>query len=129
MILIFQATTMNFTNLTLGNYFPTGSLLHRLDPRVKIIGMASLMGVTFAISTPLAAAFHTLLLAAAVWISRIPLGAFLKSLRLFIWLFLFTAVLHLFFTPGTPVRGLPSMGFMTITVEGLERERSFHGAC
>lgn len=107
------------TDLTLGNYIPGDSPVHALDPRVKMAGALALMAAPFLLKAPASVLLHTLFLLGAASLSRIPLGRFLASLRVFLWLFFFTAVLHLFFTPGTPLfTGTPLEGF-PVTKEGL----------
>lgn len=108
-------------DITLGNYFPAESVVHRLDPRLKLAGLGLLMGVTFAVSSAGAIVFHTFLILTVIKLSRIPLIYFLRSLRFFIWLFLFTAILHLFFTPGEPVFTDWPLNFLPVTQEGLAR--------
>ncbi len=108
-------------DITLGNYLPIDSIVHNLDPRFKIASMSVLMGATFLLSSLLSVALHTMAVLAVVRLSKIPLKYFLRSLRFFFWLFLFTAVLHLFFTSGTPITDDPLFGFITITYEGIHR--------
>ncbi len=101
--------------ITLGDYFPGESIIHRLDPRLKMGAALALMGAPFALTAPAALALHTLAIAGLIALSRIPPRAFLRSLRFFLWLFFFTAFLHLFFTPGEP---LLRLGPAVITREG-----------
>lgn len=108
-------------DITLGSYFPVDSSIHALDPRLKIASMVFLMGATFFFSSGWAIALHTLGLVILVRLSGIPVKYFIRSLRFFVWLFVFTAVLHLFFTPGTPVTAEPIFGFITVTYEGIYR--------
>jgi len=112
---------MSFLNIALGNYYPAESILHSLDPRLKIVSLAVMMVVTFAVTGPAAVALHTLMVLALVLLSGVPLKVFYRGLRLFLFLFLFTAVLHLFFTPGTPVLKVTVPFTLTITREGLAR--------
>ena len=97
---------MSFLNIALGNYYPAESTVHRLDPRLKIVSLAALMLITFAVSNSAAVGLHTAVVLGAVILSNIPLRVFYRGLRLFVFLFFFTAVLHLFFTPGTPLVGI-----------------------
>ncbi len=108
-------------DITLGSYFPVDSPIHDLDPRLKIASMVFLMGATFFFSSAWAIGLHTLGLLVLVRLSCIPVKYFIRSLRFFVWLFVFTAVLHLFFTAGTPVTDEPLFGFITITYEGIYR--------
>ncbi|TNF45994.1 energy-coupling factor transporter transmembrane protein EcfT [bacterium] len=86
-----------------------------------MVTLALLMGVTFAVSAPGAIVLHTVFILTAIRLSKIPLVYFLRSLRFFIWLFLFTAILHLFFTQGEPIFVQAPLDFLPITYEGLER--------
>jgi energy-coupling factor transport system permease protein len=112
---------MSFLNIALGNYYPTDSVVHGLDPRLKIISLAVMMLITFAISGLVVVCLHTAVVLGLVLLSGIPLKVFYRGLRLFVFLFFFTAVLHLFFTPGKPVIELTTPITITITEEGISR--------
>ena len=112
---------MSFLNIALGNYYPAESVVHGLDPRLKITSLAVMMLVTFAVADLMTVCLHTALVLGAVFISNIPLKVFYRGLRLFVFLFLFTAVLHLFFTPGKPVLELTTPFAVTVTEEGVQR--------
>ncbi len=112
---------MSFLNIALGNYYPTDSVVHSLDPRLKITSLAVMMRITFAISDIATVCLHTAVVLGLVLLSGIPLKVFYRGLRLFVFLFFFTAVLHLFFTPGTPVIELTTPVKITITEEGISR--------
>jgi len=112
---------MSFLNIALGNYYPADSFVHRLDPRLKIVSLAVMMVITFGIAVPAAVALHTLMVLGLVLLSQIPLKVFYRGLRLFIFLFFFTAVLHLFFTPGKPVFQITAPFTITVTEEGIAR--------
>ncbi len=103
-------------DITLGNYIPGDSPLHRLDARLKMAASLVLMGAGFALVSPGSVLLHTLAVLALARLSGIPLWAFLRGLRVFLWLFLFTAVLHLLFTPG---EALLRLGPLAVTREGL----------
>jgi energy-coupling factor transport system permease protein len=102
-------------DIILGDYVEGSSLLHRLDPRLKLGAGLVLMGAPFALIRPEAVVMHTVLTAGTVFLSGIPFRAFLRSLRFFLTLLLVTAALHLFFTPGIP---LAIMGPVAVTREG-----------
>jgi energy-coupling factor transport system permease protein len=112
---------MSFLNIALGNYYPAESVVHVLDPRLKIISLAVMMLVTFTISDAAAVGLHTTAVLGSVILSNVPLRVFYRGLRLFVFLFLFTAVLHLFFTPGTPLIQTDFPVPFTVTEEGLAR--------
>jgi energy-coupling factor transport system permease protein len=89
--------------MTLGQYLPRDSFVHNLDPRVKLFLMGLSIGVTFQLHHVLALIAFTLSCIAFTMLSKIPLKHISGGLRPFLWLFLFTAVLHVFMTPGDPI--------------------------
>ncbi|MFZ5826193.1 MAG: energy-coupling factor transporter transmembrane component T family protein [Bacillota bacterium] len=108
---------MNFSGVTVGQYFPGNSLLHRLDPRVKITAVFLL---SIAIFLPrgwpgyAATALFTL---TAVWLAHVPLKMILQGLRPILIFLVITALFNLFLTPGETV--LFKIGPATATREGL----------
>lgn len=87
---------------TLGQYFPSDSPVHRLDPRAKLLGSLLLMvGVLGARDLPAFCLLGLWLVAAAV-LGRLPILLVLGGLRPFFWLFLLTFLLNAYFTPGRP---------------------------
>ncbi|MDR0292774.1 MAG: energy-coupling factor transporter transmembrane protein EcfT [Oscillospiraceae bacterium] len=105
-------------DITLGQYFPGTSLVHRLDPRAKLI-------LVFAFITALLTANHALTylvillyLALAVTVSRVRPSALARGMRPMAFIILFTAVLNIFYTPGRP---LVSFWIFTVSAEGVER--------
>ena len=107
-------------DITLGQYLPGESLLHRLDPRTKFLSLILLMAAAFVIQsfTALVSLFGFFLL--ALFLSGLPWGYVFRGVRSFVWLFLFTAVVHLFFTPGPSLPFFP-IGFLNLTWTGLEK--------
>lgn len=105
---------MGFLNdITLGQYYPGKSFLHRLDPRSKII--TSLIFTTCLI---LANEIWLILLLGIIcliglYLADIPLSIIGRNLKPFYWLFLITFVIHLFTTEG---RILVNFGILNITV-------------
>jgi energy-coupling factor transport system permease protein len=93
--------------ITLGQYFPGDSFVHRLDPRVKILLMGLGIGVAFHVQTIKGVSLLALYCFLATFASYIPLKRLMQGIRPFLWLFGFTAVLHIFMTPGDPVAWLP----------------------
>ena len=112
---------MRILDITLGNYYPSDSVIHSLDPRLKLLALTLLMGATFLLRGPWTVLLHTSVLLAVVRLSGIPLGYFIRALRFFLWLFIFTGILHLFFTPGQPLTEQPILGIFNITHEGVSR--------
>ncbi len=101
-------------DLTLGQYLPGRSPVHRLDPRTKLVACAAAMAAVFAPGPVWGAAWTWPLLAVGLPASGIGPGYFLRGLRPFRWLLAFTLVIHAVATPGRPVAGLA-----WVTVEGL----------
>ncbi|WP_195984282.1 energy-coupling factor transporter transmembrane component T [Clostridium sp. D33t1_170424_F3] len=105
-------------DVTLGQYFPGKSLIHRLDPRVKII-----LTFLFIVFIFVARNFGSLLvmialLLSTLFLSGVPLRQYFKSLKAVLFVVLFTSVLNLFYGTGEPLVTL--FGFMQITASGLE---------
>ncbi len=106
-------------DITLGQYFPGNSLIHRLDPRTKLIMLivyiVALFSASFWISYSLMLAF----LVTTVIISKVPLKALVRGMKPLVLVLVFTGILNLFFTDGETV--LLHYWKITITLEGLER--------
>ena len=87
-------------DITIGQHFPGNSVLHRCDPRLKIVATIAYIVVLFVASNPLGIALALALLAALYRMAKIPLRLILKSLKPIVPIILFTAVLNLFFLTG-----------------------------
>jgi len=90
---------MALKDITLGQYYPGNSFLHRLDPRSKLF--ASLIFMTCLLLSQKVFLFLFLagICALGFYLSEIPLGRILKNLKPFFWLFLITFLIHLFTKP------------------------------
>ncbi len=101
-----------------GQYIPVDSVVHRLDPRTKILATVLLTAALFAISQPVGLGVVTVLLAAVIAAGRIPPGYVFRGLRPVFWLLGFAVVLQVLFgeSGGHPVFGL---GPIIITRENL----------
>jgi len=92
-----------FKDITLGQYFPADSIIHKLDPRMKLLLLFVLIiGVFFAI-TPIQYAIFILFTLVLVFLTKIPLKLYLKSFKPIFWLAVFTGSLNLFLTRGGTV--------------------------
>jgi energy-coupling factor transport system permease protein len=107
-------------DITLGQYMPAHSFLHRLDPRTKFISLLLLMIITFLIKAFLALVSLGVIFFLALILSGLPWAYVFRGVRSFLWLFLFTAAVHLFFTPGPSLPFFP-LGFVDVTWPGLEK--------
>ncbi len=103
-------------DITLGQYFPGKSLLHRLDPRTKILCVIIYIAVVFCIKSFVGYGLLAIFTALCVLCSRIPFGFVLKGLKPIMLFVAITAIFNLFLTNG---RVLWSWAFLTITYEGV----------
>ncbi|MBQ8686914.1 MAG: energy-coupling factor transporter transmembrane protein EcfT [Ruminococcus sp.] len=104
-------------DITIGQYFPGDSLLHRLDARFKIVMTLLYIVMLFMGEAFYSLAFGMVYCIAALLLSRLPVKLFFKSLKPLIPILLFTAVLDVFFiTDGTVYL---EAGFLKITEEGV----------
>ena len=103
-------------DITIGQYYPTDSILHRLDPRVKLIGTFLFIVSLFMFQSLYGYIVVTIFLVSVIKLSKVPFGYIVKGLRAVIILLLFTVFFNMFFTPGV---SLFRYGFINITREGL----------
>jgi energy-coupling factor transport system permease protein len=89
--------------MTLGNYLPRDSFVHNLDPRVKLFLMGLSIGVTFQLKGVLPLVIFLCACILFTIISNIPIRNLFSGLTPFLWLFVLTAILHVFMTPGDPL--------------------------
>ncbi len=105
--------------IAFGQYYPAKSIMHRLDPRMKII-----IGILYIVACFLCKnviSFAVLAFSAIfiILISRIPMKIVLKSIKAIIFIMIFTAVLNIFWTKGEADELLFSWKFINIYVSGL----------
>lgn len=105
-------------NITIGQYFPGNSVLHRLDPRTKIAVLFFLIIAIFVFDQPVAYLVLTLLTFGCMVVSRVPMKTQIGSLKPLWWIILFTFLIHLFSADGRP---LFHLWILTATWEGLVR--------
>ena len=106
-------------DVTLGQYFPGDSLIHRLDPRTKLLMVVVYIVALFAASGWMAYGAVLIFLGLCIKISTIPLKSITKGLKPVLMIVIFTGILNLFFTPGTH-EIFTVFGF-TLTWEAVER--------
>lgn len=110
-------------DITLGQYYPVDSVLHRMDPRTKLFGtMVFIISLFIAnnIGTYVAAA---LFLCVAIKLSRVPFSFMVRGLKAIVFLLLISVSFNLFLTQGEV---LVQLGFLKITKEGI-RTAGFMG--
>lgn len=103
-------------DITLGQYYQTESVLHKMDPRVKLGGTLLYIISLFFFKNFLGYAIAALFLAVVIKLSRVPFKYMVKGMKAILFLLLITVVFNLFLTPGTP---LVTLWKLTITTEGL----------
>ena len=107
---------MALKDITLGQYFPGQSPIHRLDPRAKLVALVVYIVTLFLAEWFVTYAIVLATLIAVVAIARIKAKAMLKGMKPLIFILIFTAVLNALYTPGEP---LVSFWIITVTKEGL----------
>ncbi len=88
-------------DITLGQYFPGTTVAHKLDPRTKILLVTLYIVGLFCAKSIVSYGVMALVLAVCVRISRVRVKALVRGLKPVLFIIIFTAVLNLFFTPGT----------------------------
>ncbi len=104
-------------DITLGQYFPINSPLHKMDPRTKIVLLIFMIVTIFLANNPVSYVLSVTFTLLIMLFSKVPVKMYLKSLKPILFVIIFTAVLNIFLTPGTKIYvwgyGLPA------TWEGL----------
>lgn len=105
-------------NVTIGQYFPGNSVLHRLDPRVKIISVILFVAALFMMKDMAESILLICYTISIVGLSRVPGKFLVRGLKPLGWIAIFTLGLHFFFTEGTIIW---QWRFITLTLEGLRQ--------
>ena len=106
-------------DITLGQYFPGTSVIHRLDPRTKLVALVIYIAALFTAVSWLSYGVALLFLAYCIALSQIPLKAILRGMKPLLLILVFTGFLNLFFTDEGTV--LVSFWIVKITSAGLIR--------
>ena len=88
-------------DITLGQFFPGDSFIHRLDPRTKLLMVIVYIVALFMASNWLGYGLVVAFLTVCIKISTIPLKSITRGLKPVMMIVVFTGILNLFFTPGT----------------------------
>ena len=105
-------------DITIGQHFPGNSLVHRFDPRLKLVLTVAYIVLLFAASNPLGLTLSILFLGVMYKVAKIPVKMIGKSLKPILPIVLFTAVLNLFFVSGEG-DPLVHFWFLSIYAEGV----------
>ena len=104
------------SDITLGQYFPAKSVLHRADPRMKICLTIFVIVLIFTSQNFFSLGLVVAGVAAAMVLSKIPIRLYLKSLKAILILVIFTSVLNIFYGTGEP---LWQWGIFRVTLNGI----------
>ncbi|MEE1281668.1 MAG: energy-coupling factor transporter transmembrane component T [Acutalibacteraceae bacterium] len=105
-------------DITLGQFFPGNSIIHKLDPRVKILLIVAFIILLFLTSNFISLAFMTVVIFAVILLTKIPVKMYFKGLKSILFILIFTSVLNVFYGTGEP---LWQLGIIKITASGINR--------
>lgn len=103
-------------DITIGQYYPADSILHRLDPRVKFVGTIMFLVSLFVANSFWGYLLATVFLAAVIIMSKVPVKFMLKGLKPLFFILLITVAFNLFLIPG---KVLWQFWIFKITQEGI----------
>ncbi|MDD7312284.1 MAG: energy-coupling factor transporter transmembrane component T [Clostridia bacterium] len=103
-------------DITLGQYFPGNSPIHRMDPRTKLLALILYIITIFIADGLIPYVICAAGLAAVIRVSRIPLKLIMKALKPIVIIIIFTGALNILYTPGTE---LFRLWIFRVTVEGI----------
>ena len=107
-------------DVTFGQYYPARSFVHNMDPRAKIVLLIAYLVAVFLADNFFALAAVIVFLLIAVIFSRVPFGSVLRSVKMILFIIIFTAILNLFFyTSNEELHILWQWKFITITWEAI----------
>ena len=106
-------------DITLGQFFPGNSIIHRLDPRTKLIFLIVYIVALFTASNWISYGLMFAFLVLVIGISQIPVKSIVRGMKPLLFILIFTGVLNVFFTAGETV--LVSVWVITVTLEGIVR--------
>lgn len=107
-------------DVTFGQYYPTQSFVHRMDPRAKIVLVIAYIVAIFLANNFFGLAAVTLFLIIAVAFSRVPVGSVLRSVKMILFIIVFTAILNLFFySSSSDLHILAQWWVITISWESI----------
>ena len=105
-----------FKDITLGQYYQTDSILHRLDPRVKLIGTLVYLVSLFIVRSVPGYIFAGIALAALIRLSNVPFRYIIRGMKSIMMILMITVLFNMFLTPGEP---LIRIWKLSVTREGV----------
>ena len=106
-----------FKGVTIGQYFPGTSFVHRLDPRTKLLATIAMIAIVFVVQNFSGFALIAAFVLGVALSTGVPLRYLVKGLKPIFFIIIFTFVLNLFFQTSGEV--LVQLGFLRITEDGL----------
>ena len=107
-------------DVTFGQYYPAKSFVHNMDPRAKLVLVIAYIVAIFLASNFYALAAVTLFLVIAVIFSRVPFGRVLRSVKMILFVIIFTAILNLFFySAGEDAHMIWEWRFLSLSWESV----------
>ena len=103
-------------DITIGQYYPADSVIHKLDPRVKLFATLIFIISLFSFKNVWGFLVATIFMFGFIELSKVPIGYMVKGLKAIVILMIITALFNLFLTSG---KELVSFWIFTITYEGL----------
>ena len=103
-------------DITIGQYYPAKSVIHKLDPRTKLFGTLVFIVSVFLFHTVLGYAVATIFLAGMILTSTVPVKFIFKGLKAIFMILLITMVFNVLLTPG---EAIVTLGIFKITREGI----------
>ncbi len=105
-------------DITIGQYYPVDSIIHRLDPRTKILISFLYLISLFIVKDLKVFLFVTLFLISIIKMSKVPLSYIVRGLKPIFFIIIFAFFINLFMTPGEAIF---NYGIFTITKEGVHQ--------
>ena len=105
-------------DVTFGQFIPGNSILHRMDPRVKIILLCTIIATIFCTFNFYALGLITAFIIVAILLSGVPFKMYLKSLKVIMIIVIITSLLNIFYSSGTPIF---EFWIFKITLDGIFR--------
>ncbi len=106
-------------NIALGQYYPSSSVMHRLDPRMKIIIAIAYIVASFLCKNVISFGLLLISAFALILLSRIPIKVVMRSIKAIIFIMVFTAILNVFWTKGSADELIFSWKFISIYESGI----------
>lgn len=103
-------------DITIGQYYPVDSKIHRLDPRIKILISFMYLISLFIVEDIRVFGVVTLFLLTIITMSKVPMNYILRGLKPIFFIIIFAFTINLFMTPGDPIF---EYGVFTITLQGV----------